>query len=262
MRATLARIGIVAAVVAVTMAHAAPASANHTEVTQVTTTAPAMHPGETAWVSVVWTAPETVLEFAVEAIAPPGFEVAYPAGRVDTSLDGSSSLAGSTQDFTAFRLTVPYSASGSAVVTLDASWRNGNNGNGVGLGSKGSSTTTITIPLVPYTGPDLTQVTTSVTVPRSTTTWVKLAFTAEAPRLQDFRLTASGPVGLTIGYPADGTSSGLGAGADLQGGDTDATWVRLDASQLAPGTYTLAFTASYRRLLPGTTTGKVTLVVS
>ena len=256
------RIGIVAAVLVATLAHAAPASAAHTEVTQVTTTAPAMHPGGTAWVSVVWTAPDTALEFAVTGSAPDGFEVGYPADRSDTSLYGSSSLAGDTQDFTAFRLTVPYSATGTATVTLDATWRNGNSGNGVGLGSKGASTTTLDIPIEPYTGPDLTQVTTSVTVPRSTPTWVKLAFTAEAPLLQDLRVTAAGPSGLTIGYPADGTSSGLEGGAALHGGDTDVAGMRLDASKLAPGTYALTVTASYRMLQPATTIGRVILVVA
>ena len=63
---------LVALALAASVAVACPASASAVDLQQVTTTAPTMHPGQTAWVSVAWTAPGKVSNVAVTVIAEAG----------------------------------------------------------------------------------------------------------------------------------------------------------------------------------------------
>jgi hypothetical protein len=259
------RVGAVLGLAAVLLggALATPAAAEAADaLTPVTTTTPTMHPGQTAWVSVAWAAKSNVSNVAVTVTAPAGYTVSYPSDRAFTSLYGSASLAGGTQDFTAFRLSIPYTASGTASLTLHATWD-------MGLGKKDNDTTgrrtqdyTVAVPLVAYTGTPLTMTTTSLTVSKSTPSWVKVAFTGGAPSLRDVRVSATGPAGLVVTYPSDGTSSGLNDGSTLLGGASDYTSFRLDAQGLAPGTYPLDLVETYATAATGRSTGRVNLVVS
>ena len=239
------------------------ASAAAVDLQQVTTTAPTMHPGQTAWVSVAWTAPGKVSNVAVTVTAPAGFTVAYPSGRAYTSLYGSASLAQGTQDFTAFRLSVPYGATGSASVALHATWDPGNSGaKREPTTGRRSLDTTLEIPLTTYVGPDLTVATKEVTASAATPTWVRVDVRGEAPSTTGLRATASGPADLLVTYPGDGTSSGLNDGDTLLGGATDFTSFRLDASALEPGTYPLDVALSYATDAPRTGTERISLVVA
>lgn len=58
-------------------------------------------------------------------------------------------------------------------------------------------------------------------------------------------LTRTAPAGMTVGYPADGTSSGLNSGPALGVGLEDYAAVRLDATALKAGTYTATVKATW-----------------
>ena len=247
--------------VALPLATTTPAFAAPPQIAQLTTTAPTMHPGQSAWVSVGWAAPTNITNVAVTVTAPPGFSVRYPSDRAFSSLYGSASLAGGTQDFTAFHLTIPYGATGPVSLDLHATWDPGNSHKHNDTDGKRSLDTTLTVPLAPYTGPDLAVTTTSVTVSRATPAWVRLDVRGGAPSTTGFRLTASGPPGLVVSYPGDGSSSGLDAGDPLLGGATDFTAFHLDASELDPGTYDLQLDETYTTAAAGRATGEVHLVV-
>lgn len=244
------------AVLAASLLTAAPAAAApKANVSTVSNTAPGMNTGQTAWVSVVWKTNKTISDFKVTAAPPPGVTVAYPSGRAFTSLYGSSSLVEKTEDFTALKITIPYTiAPGNLRIPLVATWNYD--------GEPDSKAMTLTIPLTPYVGTtNLTQLTSSVTVDRSTPTWVQVRFRGAAPSLDTFRVTATGPAGLGIVYPGDGTSAGLNGSSTLYKGLEDYTAFRVDASQLEPGTYALDLRETFNRPGAVTSTGTVSLVV-
>lgn len=260
------RIGLLA--LALVVGLAAPADAKPVfgdEIERVTATAPVMHPGQTAWLSMVWEASDTVDEFAVTVRAPEGFAVAYPDGGTDTSLFGSASLAKRTQDFTAFRLSVPYGATGPVELEVHATWvRRGNNGNGGGngAGTPGSLATTLSVPLEPYTGPALAATPGPLAVRQDAPGWVELPFVGGAPRLDGVQVTVAGPPELVVTYPGEGTFAGLSQEPSLLGGAADHAAVHLDASALEPGTHPLTVTVAYDAGGPATVTLEVPLAVS
>lgn len=224
-----------------------------------------MHPGQTAWLPLVWLADDTVDEVAVTVTAPAGYSVEYPAGRAFTSLYGSASLAKHNIDFSAFKLSVPYGASGLVKVDVHATWvRRGNNGNGNGngAGTPGSLDVSVTVPLVAYLGRDLATTPSSVAVKAANPAWVELPFRGGAPMLHDFRVTVAGPPGLVVTYPGNGASSGLNDSPSLQGGASDHSAVRLDATAVPKGAHTLTVTATYATATPKTVTLEVPLAVS
>ena len=102
----------------------ASADADKTGVHPVTTQTAAVVPGQSAWLSVVWTGDRTVREWSTTVKAPAGVSVSYPTtrGGSDTSLYGSDTLVRSTRDFTAFRLRVPYTQKASFPVTLTSTY--------------------------------------------------------------------------------------------------------------------------------------------
>lgn len=260
------RIGLLA--LAMVVGLAAPADAKQVfgdEIERITAAAPAVHPGQTAWLSMVWEASDTVDEFAVTVRAPAGFAVAYPDGRSDTSLFGSASLAKRTQDFTAFRLSVPYGVTGPVELEVRATWvRRGNNGGGGGngAGTPGSLDTTLAVPLEPYAGTALAETPGPLAVRQDRPAWVELPFVGGAPRLDGVQVTVAGPPGLVVTYPGEGTAAGLSQEPTLLGGATDHAAVHLDASALAVGTHPLTITVAYDAGGPATLTLEVPLAVS
>ena len=251
----------------------AAADADRTGVRPVTTQTAAMVPGQSAWLSVVWSADRSVTEWSTTVKAPAGVTVSYPTtrGGSDTSLYGSDTLVRGTRDFTAFRLRVPPTQTASFPVTLTSTYVDncGDNGqcknNGGGNDDKvrrHSLTSTVTVPVVPATGPAFTQGTTSVAVTAGSNAFVPLAFTAGQADLADFTVRAGKlPAGLTVGYPGDGTVSRPAGGSGIVGRTTDQVALRLDATSLAKGTYTVPLTISWTAAAPRTAAGAVTLVV-
>lgn len=224
-----------------------------------------MNPGQTAWVSVDWRSSTDVYNFAVTIDAPKDYVVSYPSGRAFTSLYGSSSLAGGTEDFTAFKISVPYSAHGAAVITLNVAWTTSSTTSGnSGSGSSGNEqlNANLKIPLKDYQGISLNLLTNSVDVSRTSAAYVAVHFEGLAPSLNNFTVTVSAPTGIIVTYPSNGSTSGLNGGTSLFNGIPDFVAFHIDASGVPPGTYPLTLNESFDTSSHQTTTSVVDLVVS
>ncbi|RBY74977.1 hypothetical protein DQ239_18290 [Blastococcus sp. TF02-09] len=268
-------VAVLAAALVGPLLGSAPASADtdKTGVRPVTAQTAPVVPGQSAWLSVVWTGDRSVTEWSTTVKAPAGVTVSYPTtrGGSDTSLYGSDTLVSGTRDFTAFRVRVPYTQQSSFPVTLTSTYVDncGDNGqcknNGGGNDGKErryTLTSTVTVPVVPATGPAFTQDTTSVTVKAGSNAFAPLAFTAGQADLADVTVRAGAlPPGLKVGYPGDGTVSRPAGGTGIIGRTTDQVGLRFDATALAKGTYTVPLTISYTAAAPRTAPGTVTLVV-
>ncbi len=255
----------------------APASAgpgpDKTGVHAITTQTAAVVPGQSAWLSVVWGADQTVTDWSTTVTAPAGVGVSYPTtrGGSDTSLYGSATLVGTTRDFTAFKLSVPYTRTAPFQITLQSTYTStcGDNGqcknNGGGNDDKVrdySTAATVTVPVVPATGPEFTQDTARLTVLAGSNAFVQLAFTGGQADLSDFTVRlVPVPAALAVAYPGDAAVSRPAGGSALRGRTTDQIAVRLDATTLARGTYTLPLLITYSAAAPRSTSGTVTLVV-
>lgn len=240
-------------------------SHNSTPVSQVTMSSPTMNPGQTAWVSVDWKSSADVYNFAVTVAAPKGYLISYPSDRAFTSLYGSSSLAAGTEDFTAFKISVPYSASSVAAIQLYVSWTKGSSSSGAN-GSRQSGAdhlnASLQIPLLDYQGSALKQLTNSVDVSRASPAYVNVDFEGLAPSLNSFTVTVSAPNGITVTYPSNGSSSSLNGGTALFNGIPDFVAFHIDASGVSPGTYHLTLNESFNTTSNQTNTGVLDLVVS
>jgi hypothetical protein len=236
-------------------------------------TAPVV-PGQSAWVSVVWSADQTVTDWSTTVSAPAGVTVTYPTtrGGSDTSLYGSATLAGRTRDFTAFKLQVPHTQTTSFQVTLlstytgtcgyDFDWCTRYRGWRDGRVRDLSTSATVTVLVVPATGPAFTQNTPSLSIAAGSNTFQQIAFTGGQADLADFTVRLGAlPAGLTAGYPGDAAASRPSGSSELAGKSTDFVAVRFDATGLAPGSYTVPLVIGYTTASPQTASGTVNLVV-
>ena len=220
------------------------ADVDKTGVRAVTAQTAAVVPGQSAWLSVVWTADQTVTDWSTTVSAPPGVAVTYPTtrGGSDTSLYGSATLVGATMDFTAFRLAVPYTQTASFPVTLVSTYTGtcGDNGQckeqGSGNDDKArdhSTSVTVTVPVQPATGPAFTQVTSNLQVAAGSDSFQQIAFTGGQADLADFTVQAGTlPRGLRVAYPGDAAASRPAGGSTLGGGRTDEVALRFDTTAL------------------------------
>jgi hypothetical protein len=245
----------------------------------VATTTAALAPGQSSWVAIPWTTRATVTDWSTTVAAPAGVAVTYPTtrGGSDTSLYGSVTLAGGTQDFTAFKLSVPYTQRTSFTLTLTSTfagcsgqtactaewWQKGNRSSWSAWGVRTDTLETIvTVPVVPAVGLPFTQDTTRLAVAAGSDGFQKVSFTGGQTDLGRFSVRAGAlPAGLAVAYPGDGTASALNAGGSLLGGTTDYAAIRFTTTGLAPGVYVVPLTISYTAAVPVTTVGAVTLVV-
>jgi len=240
-------------------------AADDANVRAVTPFTAALAPGQSGWLSVVWTSDKTVTDWSTAVTAPVGITVAYPAtrGGGDTSLYGSSTLVGTTRDFTAFKLVVPYTVTSDFTVTLTSTfvYDQGNGGNG--NGQKLTTSATVTVPVRPASGPEFTQYTTTISVQAGSDRFQQIWFQGGTTDLANFTVAlGSLPAGLQVGYPSDKTSSALSGGTTLIGGDTDYVAVRFNTVGLIAGSYDIPLVITFTAAAPATVSGKVTLVVS
>jgi hypothetical protein len=160
-------------------------------------------------------------------------------------LYGSATLVGSTTDFTAFQLAVPYSQRTSFTVTvtstytgcsdlvqcIDQWWHKENRSWWWGSGIRPSTTTaTVTVPVLPAVGARFSQKTTEVAAGSSS--FQQIAFTGGQTELAGFTVRVGA---LPVGYPGNGSASTLNAGSSLLGRSTDYVGVRFEATGLPPG---------------------------
>ena len=258
----------------------ASADVNWSGVRAVTSTTAALTPGESAWVTVTWAAQQTVTDWSTTVAAPAGVTVTYPTtrGGSDTSLYGSATLVGSVTDFTAFKLSVPYTQRTSFTVTvtstymgctglltcLDQLLRSGDRSTWLAAGIRqGTTTATVTVPVQAAVGVPFTQNTTEVPVAAGSSSFHKIAFTGGQTDLAGFTVRAGTlPTGLAVTYPGDGSAATLNGSSSLLGRSADYVSLRFVTTGLAPGRYVVPLTISYTAAAPVTTVGTVTLVVS
>jgi hypothetical protein len=238
-------------------------AADDANVRAITPSTAALAPGQSGWLSVVWTSDRTVTDWSTTVTAPVGITVAYPAtrGGRDTSLYGSSTLVGTTRDFTAFKLSVPYTVTSDFTVTLTSTfvYDQGNGGNVQNL----TSTATVTVPVRPASGPEFTQYTTTIPVKAGSDRFQQIWFLGGTTDLANFTVAlGSLPAGLQVGYPSDKNSSALSGDTTLIGGDTDYVAIRFNTVGLAAGSYDIPLVITFTAATAMTASAKVTLVVS
>jgi hypothetical protein len=229
-----------------------------------------MLPGQRGWVAAIWTATTDVCDVQVTATGP-GLTIGYPTNTATyTSLYTASALADGNIDYTALDITVPGGATTAIPVTMSVSYRRLPPGqikkdddlktkHIVCSGPKSDDTVTATLPVLQATGASVLQKTTAVSTPKATPTWTNITFRGNRPNVGNFRVTLAPPAGLTVVYPNDGTSAGLAGGTALPVAQDDYVAVRLDATGLAPGTYTVPVHATYTG---GSYDGQLSLTVT
>lgn len=223
-----------------------------------------------------------VSEWSTTVSAPPGITVTYPTtrGGSDTSLYGSSTLVGTTRDFTAFRVSVPYSTTSGFQVTLRSTyvWSSaGGNGDGGNAGGKDNRSNppskngggnilvtdaTVFVPIRPATGAPVTLKTRALSIKAGSNDFQRIVFTAGQADLGNVSMTLGAlPAGLELAYPGDRQSAGLNGGTTLVGGTTDYASVRFNATKLGPGTYRIPLTLTYTAAAAAKLSEQVVLVV-
>ncbi|WP_374970512.1 hypothetical protein [Terrabacter sp. BE26] len=246
----------------------APSDADKSNTHAVTSTTAPLSPGQSGWLSVVWTSDTTVRDWSTTVQAPAGITVTYPStrGGSDTSLYGSDTLVGSTRDFTSFKLKVPYTQTSSFKVVLTSIYTVGagsSDSNGNGNNRKAFSTTaTVTVPVQPATGADFNQQTTTLTVKPGSNAFQRIIFSGGQTDLAGFTVRLGTlPPGLEVAYPGDRSSTGLNDDTTLVGGSSDYVGVRFIATDLKPGRYTVPVLVNYTAAAARTQTSNLTLVV-
>src|SRR5689334_1084651 len=90
-----------------------------------------MHPGQSAWVSTLWSAPHQAADNFQLAAKSTGATISYPASTAKySSFYGSSTLANNATDFAAINVRINDDATKSVTLNLTASYDlHANNGN-------------------------------------------------------------------------------------------------------------------------------------
>jgi hypothetical protein len=236
----------------------------------VAPTLAAMLPGQTGWISAIWTANIDVCAVQM-TVTGHGVTISYPTNTAThTSLYVNSALAKNNLDYAAFKVAVDPGTTADVSLTVTASYRalppqviNKNDDLATTRftcsGEANQVTATATLPVSPATGAAVIQKTTAASVSASRPSWINLTFRGTRPNLDNFRVVVRPPAGLTVTYPGDGTSAGLAGGSTLAVGEDDYAGVKLDASGLRPGTYAVPIGATYTG---GTFTGTLSLTVT
>jgi hypothetical protein len=225
-------------------AAAAPKPAVDTDVELTNYETAAIVAGDSAWVALNWHGgggDAADLRLVVKK-SDPGVEVRYPDNTATyTSLWADDTLSDGEYDFTAVHITVPYSAGTDVKLLFTLTYDHN--------GKQKNRSFNVRVPVVEYTGgEDLQQVTTSLgEIAVGESAWMGVSYAGLAPRLDDFRLTITDTGGLPIVYPGDSTSSSLHHDARLEDGETDIARFRVDAYDLAAGTYIIRVVATYRK---------------
>ena len=225
------------------------------DITLVTTTLPAVNPGQTAWVSTLWRGASedaTSFELTVVQPIPTGISFSYPenTGSLSSLYKQSTLLAGDT-DYSSIKVQVGDDIGlGNRQVKLNVEYQLD--------GKKEKQKVDVTLPVVEATGPTVEQLTsTAGPIQAGSAGWIDVNYKANKPGVTDARLTAEPPAGATVSYPNDGSYSGFAADSTLSVGETDHASFKIDTGTLSPGSYEVELDLLYgdrRERLPGTLT--------
>lgn len=211
--------------------------------------------GGSAWVTINWRGSKAdATGFRVTATTDAtGVEISYPENTgAHTSLMTNDVLSSDEIDFTAIHLNVPYGTK-KFKLDLTAEWNDGEQ-----VVTKNFK---VSVPTVEYTGDDVALSTgdAGTVSAGGEPTWVDVDWTGMAPSVTDVKMTATGPTGAAIAYPADGEWTSLWYDDQLDQGETDVARFLLDASGLSPDDYQFEVTLNYNR---GTSAARASGVVT
>ena len=223
----------------------------------MTTTLPALNPGQTAWVSTLWrgaSSDATSFELTVVQPIPHGISVSYPENTGSfSSLYKQSTLLADDTDYSSIKLQVGDGVLGNEQIKLNVEYEL--------AGKKQKQKVDVTLPIVEFSGPAVEQLTSAVgPIPAGSASFVDVNYKANKPGVTNARLTATPPAGAMVSYANDGSYSGLAADSTLSVGETDHASFKIDTGTLAPGSYEVRLDLAYGngQHLPGF----VTLTVS
>ena len=240
---------LTAIVAASSVVIAAPASAANPnqDITSLTTTLPAMHPGQTAWVSTLWQGANKDADSFRMTATSSGASISYPTNTGSySSLWGSSTLSASATDFAALNVTVNDSVTQAITITLTVNYDlHQNNGNS--NTTPKTQTLQVSLPVTVVSGPAITALTTTLgPVAKGTTTWQQFSVRGEKPGVTALTAQVSAPAGITIGYPAGKTDTSPSQLSTLNVGTTDYFAFQIAVgSSVAAGSYNLTVTMTY-----------------
>lgn len=214
--------------------------------------------GDTVWVSLSWTVEDGDAR-DVRFVASPrtrGVTVTYPENTGDhSSLMVDDVLLENEIDFASFRVHVPYGTR-SFRLPVVASWTDDE--------GKHSEQFNVRVPVARHRGDDIAMSSNDLgSVSTGDPVWKAIAWTGIAPELTDVNMTVAGPADLVVVYPNEGSSTSLHYDAVLDDGETDEARFLVDASALAPGSYSVAVTLTYGKAgRTHSVDGRLTLTVN
>jgi len=166
--------------------------------------------------------------------------VTYPDNTPGfTGLMNGHVLSDKEMDFTALKLSVPYSQTSTFNIKLSASY--------AADGATVEDNFEVTVPVATYQADQaVAQVTGSLgSIAAGDSGWFEVDFTGLAPTVEGFELVVSDPAGLTVYYPAAKSSTSLFFNDVLEDNETDFAAFLVDTTGVAPGTYVLGLGISY-----------------
>ena len=238
---------------------ASPAMADEAEVKLKTKSTATVVAGDSAWLAINWQGQGGELtNFNVVAEAPRDVEVGYPENTPGfTGLMNGHVLSEKEMDFTALKVSVPYSRTKSFDLKLLVSYTS--------EGNEVEEDFDVTVPVTAYRAEqEVAQVTESLgSIAGGQSTWVEVDFTGLAPMVEEFDVVVSDQAGLTVSYPATKSSTSLFFNDVLEDNETDFAAFLVDTTGAVPGTYSLGLTVSYTmagstKTMEGTVTVDVT----
>jgi hypothetical protein len=228
---------------------ASPSGAAPTEGITLTTSAlPSMHPGQTAWVSTLWNGTNKAADNFKLTATSTGATISYPTNTATySSFYNSSTLWNNATDFAALKVRINDNVTSTVTINLTATYElRNNNGNNSSPTPK-TENLQVTVPVQTVSGASIGVNTTSLTaVAQESEAWQQFSVTGRKPGVTNLSATVTAPAGITILYPADGTSAGLSQSSTLDVDTTDFLAFKTAVSNsVTPGSYNLTVTMSY-----------------
>jgi hypothetical protein len=198
--------------------------------------------GDTAWVAINWKGKNAdATDFRIVASADTrGVTISYPDNTATySSLMDDDTLSAGEIDFTSLKVSVPYGVK-KVKIKIKATWFTN--------GEKEDKDYKVTIPVAKFRGDDIAQATTDAgSISTGSPAWLGVEWTGVAPTLDNVEMTVAGPAGAVITYPADRSFTSLNYDSTLEDGETDIARFLVDASAMAPGSYTFDLVLSYTK---------------
>lgn len=223
---------------------ALPASAayqSNGRVSLLTRESAAVFSGESVWVTFNWTARGgEVSNFAATVTAGDGVEVEYPenTGTFTGLMDGHYLSVGE-RDFTAVKVTVPYSVDEEVDLRFTVTYTDGR-------GRDRTQRFRAELSVEPFEErATVTQLDSINSVASGAGSWVDVDYTTRAPRADDLQMVITDTAGLDVHYPGYGSATMLHHDHRLNRGETDTARFYVNTEGVVPGDYVLQTETTY-----------------